>query len=87
MSMLEGMAVGLVPFVQPNESFRELIADGKIGACVDFTVPDRAAKEIQRHMSGIARDDREQARNFALQFSWEQLAKDTVDIYRKYGSW
>ena len=37
MSMLEAMAVGLVPFAQPNESFRELIADGGVGECVDFT--------------------------------------------------
>ncbi len=87
MSMLEGMAVGLVPFVQPNESFRELIAGAKIGTCVDFTAPDRAAKEILRHLSLVKDSDRAKARDFALQFSWERLAKDTVEIYRKYGSW
>jgi len=87
MSMLEGMAVGLIPFVQPNESFRELIAQGKVGACVDFMSPDRAAREIQRHMKLVGESDRENARKFALQFSWERLAQDTIEIYRKYGTW
>lgn len=85
MSMLEAMAVGLIPFVQPNESFRELIDAGGVGACVDFTRPERAAAEIAGRLGEIGSGDREKARLFALQFSWEKLAEDTIAAYRRYG--
>lgn len=86
MSMLEAMAVGLVPFVHPNESFRELVAAGGVGACVDFSHPAKAADEIVMRLAGIRRKDRETARQFALQFSWEKLAQDTITAYREYGA-
>lgn len=84
MSMLEAMAVGLVPFVQPNDSFRELVAAGGVGACVDFTQPDEAAREIAGQMNA-GMEVREKARDFALQFSWEKLAEDTVTVYKEFG--
>ncbi len=84
MSMLESMAVGLAPFVQPNESFRELIAAAGVGACVDFTLPEQAAKDIAKGMNSIDEDDRKKARNFALGFSWEKLAQDTIATYKGY---
>jgi alpha-1,3-mannosyltransferase len=39
MSMLEAMSVGLIPFVQPNEAFKELIGLAGVGACVRFEEP------------------------------------------------
>ena len=85
MSMLEAMSVGLIPFVQPNESFLELIAAGKVGSAVDFTNPGRAAAQISEQMNGVSMKDRQKARDFALQFSWEKLAKDTISVYREHG--
>ncbi|MGZ9108702.1 MAG: glycosyltransferase [Micavibrio sp.] len=85
MSMLEAMAVGLIPFVQPNESFRDLVDACGVGACVDFTRPERAAAEIVGRLDAIGAGDREKARFFALQFSWEKLAEDTIAAYRRYG--
>lgn len=85
MSMLEAMAVGLIPFVQPNESFRELIASGGVGACVDFTDPAQAARLIAQKTGACAPADRAKARAFALLFSWEKLAEDTLKAYEEFG--
>ena len=85
MSMLEAMAVGLIPFVQPNESFRELVDGGGVGACVDFARPEEAAASIAARLEKITMQDREKACDYARRFSWEQLALDTVECYRKYG--
>lgn len=87
MSMLEGMAIGLIPFVQPNESFRELISAGKVGTCVDFNAPDKAAREIVNKMAIVTPAERVRARNFAREFSWDRLAKETVEIYGKFGTY
>lgn len=86
MSMLEAMAVGLIPFVQPNESFRELVKSGGVGACVDFSDPEKAASSISSHLETITLQDRENARDFARKFSWEILAQDTLESYREYGA-
>ncbi len=86
MSMLEAMAVGLIPFVQPNESFRELVETGGVGACVDFSAPENAAMSIANHLGKIAPQAREKARDFSRKFSWEKLAQDTLEIYREYGA-
>jgi alpha-1,3-mannosyltransferase len=84
MSMLEAMSVGLIPFVQPNESFLELIAAGKVGASVNFGSPGLAASQISERMDGVTMADRQKARDFALLFSWEKLAEDTVRVYREH---
>lgn len=85
MSMLEAMAVGLIPFVQPNESFRELVAAGGVGACIDFSLPEEAAAEIAARLKDNGEKERKKARNFALRFSWDCLAEDTIKAYREYG--
>ncbi len=84
MSMLEAMSVGLVPFVQPNESFRELVSAGKVGMCVDFTKPVEAAASIAKHLGSISLPDRRRAREFAAGFSWDKLAEETITAYREF---
>lgn len=90
MSMLEAMAVGLLPFVQPNESFKELIEQGGIGKCVDFNVPEVAAKSIATYLEKLTAQEQEQEKNqacdFARQFSWEKLAQDTLASYREFAT-
>ncbi len=86
LSMLEAMAVGLIPFVQPNESFRELVGTSGVGACVDFTIPEEAAASIAAGLERVTPQDHEKARAFSRQFSWETLAQDTLESYRKYSA-
>lgn len=86
MSMLEAMAVGLIPFVQPNESFRELVETGDVGVCVDFTRPEEAAGSIAAHLGKVTLQDRKKAQEYSREFSWENLAQDTLECYRKYGA-
>lgn len=82
MSMLEGMSVGLIPFVQPNGSFRDLIKQGGIGACVDYTDSIAAATDIKKGLSNIKLEDRIAAQKFAASFSWEELAAKTLSAYK-----
>jgi len=81
MSMLEAMSVGLIPFVQPNESFRELIDAGQVGACVDFTQVQDAAEKIAALIPNIKPADRASAREYAAKFSWDELARNTMQDY------
>ncbi len=81
MSMLEGMSVGLIPYVQPNGSFKDLIAQGGVGHCVDYTQPTDAAELIASKITETKADDRKKAREFANEFSWEELAAKTVKAY------
>lgn len=82
MSLLEGMSVGLIPFVQPNPAFKELIQLGGIGACVDFDAPQQAAAHIALTLADVTSAQREAARAFAATFSWDELAKRSIEAYR-----
>ena len=84
MSMLEGMSVGLIPLVHPNGSFKDLIKQGNIGTCIDYTNPEKAADDIKTELESVTVIDREKARQFAAQFSWEELAAKTVEAYNQY---
>lgn len=82
MSLLEGMSVGLIAFVQPNEAFRELIDLGKIGRCVDYRQPEEAAQQIASAIAAVAPEDRISARAFAARFSWTELAAKSIEAYQ-----
>lgn len=83
MSMLEGMSIGLIPFVQGNESFTELVNGAGIGCCADFDAPQSAASSFLS-MSPPDQATREKAKAFAARFSWDGLIKRTDEEYRKY---
>ncbi|MDA0967536.1 MAG: glycosyltransferase family 4 protein [Proteobacteria bacterium] len=84
MSMLEAMSVGLIPFVQPNESFSDLVNQGNIGNCVDFTNSKKAASQINNGIEAITEEQRLAAQEFAAKFSWHELAQATIDSYKEY---
>ncbi|NCT41700.1 MAG: glycosyltransferase family 4 protein [Alphaproteobacteria bacterium] len=84
MSMLEGMSVGLIPYVQPNGSFRDLINQGQIGRCVDFSIPEIAAQQISESIELVNNEKRNDAKAFADQFSWQELAAKTVNAYNAH---
>jgi alpha-1,3-mannosyltransferase len=83
MSMLEGMSIGLIPYVHPNESFKTLIAQGGVGLCTDFTDPARAASDIAAGLKQAGTEDRKKAQAFARTFSWDELTANTVKEYKK----
>jgi alpha-1,3-mannosyltransferase len=81
MSLLEGMSVGLIPFVQPNAAFKELIDMGEIGLCVDYNESEKAAGKIAAAIANITSQDRDLARDFAMRFSWKELTAKTLEAY------
>jgi alpha-1,3-mannosyltransferase len=81
MSMIEAMTAGLIPFVQANESFSELVGRTNPQSLTDFADPDVAAAFLRLEAS-LTDDDRRRARAFALQFSWPELANRVLAIYR-----
>lgn len=83
MSLLEGMSVGLIPFVQPNAAFQELIDLGGIGLCVDYTQPEQAAADIAQAMTQATAEERRAAQAFAARFSWEELARRSLEVYEE----
>lgn len=87
MSMIETMAVGMIPFVQPNESFVELVGKAGVGMCVDYTDPEQAAAQILQAFDDLQSADmaalRAQAQGFAALYSWDKLTDETLAVYRR----
>ncbi|QLH39123.1 MAG: glycosyltransferase family 4 protein [Defluviicoccus sp.] len=83
MSMIEAMSAGLIPFVQVNDSFSELIGQTRPHSLTDFADPDRAAEQFVRLEDSVTEEDQQQVRAFALQFSWPELANKVLLIYQK----
>jgi len=84
MTLVEAMSVGLLPFVQPNESFKELIGMARVGWLIDFSKGQPAAQIIADRMRNCGRADRLTAIDFARRFDWPTLASQTIDAYREY---
>lgn len=83
MSMIEAMSAGLIPFVQANESFRELIGRSHPQSLTDFANPDAAAAAFLRLATSNTDEDRRRAREISLQFSWPELANRVLAVYRQ----
>lgn len=81
MSMLEGMSVGLVPLVQRNESFEELVTQSGVGLLTDFNETDKAAAEIAAFLAKVTPAQRTQAQTFSRRFSWKGLVENTSKYY------
>jgi alpha-1,3-mannosyltransferase len=82
MSLIEAMSVGLVPVVQPNAAFAELIGAANVGALTDFARPNTAARAIRRQLDMLDPAQRREARAFSTRFSWSGHAKRTRRLYR-----
>ena len=84
MSMIETMAVGMIPLVFPNESFKELVGKAGVGACIDYGAdPNRAADQIIEAQKNIQADDKVKAQKFAGLYSWDKLADETLKVYEE----
>ncbi len=82
MSMLEAMSVGLIPFVQPNEAFKELIGLANLGACIDFADPATAARDIAGRMQAVSTSQRDAAQKFSARYSWDTLVASSLVHYK-----
>ncbi len=82
MSMLEAMSVGIIPFVQGNESFIELVEQGGVGQIVDFQNPEKAAETIAESLPKIDDSMRQKAQNFSKTFSWAELVDKADTVYK-----
>lgn len=83
MSMIEAMSAGLVPVVQANESFRELMSSSPVGALADFGDPPAAAQAIRAELDGLSIEARRAAIAFANRFSWRTHAERTLGYYQQ----
>ena len=83
MSMVEAMAVGLVPVVHANASFQELVGKAGVGKAIDFTDAAAAGSALADVLSGITADQRAQARAFADNYSWRKVAERCQEQYQE----
>jgi alpha-1,3-mannosyltransferase len=81
MSMIEAMSVGLVPVVEANPSFRELLLSTDVGALTHFATPHVAAAATRRELDLLSDARRARAMRFAERFSWRAHAERTLDHY------
>jgi exopolysaccharide biosynthesis WecB/TagA/CpsF family protein len=82
MSMLEAMSVGLIPLVQPNKSFEELVGQSGVGLLTDFAQPGTAAAAIAAYLPTVGMLQRTQAQQFSRTFSWKALVDSADRHYR-----
>lgn len=83
MTLIEAMSVGLVPLVQPNASFQDLLRQADTGLLVDHADPADAADHIAHFIAGSQDANRLQARTFAKQFNWRALAEKMDNVYQE----
>ncbi len=82
MSMLEAMSAGLIPYVQPNEAFKELVQNAGVGMLIDYKDSVAAAEQISQNILSILPHDRKVAQDYAAKFSWQELVQKTDEYYR-----
>jgi alpha-1,3-mannosyltransferase len=85
-ALLEAMAAGCVPVVQPLPAFTQLLTDGVEGLYADFECPSHASNVILRALT-FSHQERmqmmERARAKAAQFSWSTIAQQFERVYMK----
>lgn len=86
MALIEAMSVGLIPVVQANPSFAELVGAADLGCITDFAHPRMAAMAMQRELTAITPGKRSSAIAFSGRFSWRAHAEHTLDLYANAAS-
>jgi alpha-1,3-mannosyltransferase len=90
MSLIEAMSIGLIPVVESNASFEELMARAPVGELTQFAYSASAATAIRRQIDMIDDERRSSAIEYSKRFSWEGHAERTLRLYlearaRSYG--
>jgi alpha-1,3-mannosyltransferase len=70
MSLIEAMSVGLIPVVEANPAFTELIDGAQCGAVTDFTRPALAARIMRHCLDNADWAQRNRTIAFSDEFSW-----------------
>jgi alpha-1,3-mannosyltransferase len=81
MAMIEAMGAGLLPAVQANASYRELIMAAQMGRATDFTHPLSAAEDVAKVMQSVTPAARRNAIAFAARYSWDAHTDCTLALY------
>lgn len=81
MSLIEAMSVGLIPVVQPNDSFQQLLNAADIGSLVSFDAPLQAATCAAKAIACLTDESRAQAIDFAASYTWSNHAAATAKLY------
>jgi len=84
-NMLEAMASGLPIVMTPTGGAEELVEDGKNGFLVEFKNSQDIANKIEKLITDPELVDRmgKRSREIAEKMSWENVAKDYVELYKK----
>ncbi|SDJ42082.1 alpha-1,3-mannosyltransferase [Ferrimonas sediminum] len=86
MTLIEGMAAGLIPIASPIPSFQRIVERAQLGLLVNFDAPGEAAQRIFEFLNrNTARYDdlREQAMTAASRYAWPQVAAQFIDAYNR----
>jgi len=85
-ALLEAMAAGCVPVVQPLPAWSQVLMDGKEGFVTDFDYPQEAARVLLQALR-LSPQERghmvSHARLVASQFSWRIIAQQFEQVYDK----
>lgn len=84
MTLVEGMAAGLIPVASPIASFRRIVETAETGLLVDFHSPESAAQRIHTFLQQTAPhfgDVRAKAIGAARRYSWKETAERFQRIY------
>lgn len=82
MSLIEAMSAGLIPVVEPNASFVDLMSTSPVGRLASFGEPARAAGIIREELNRLNSAQREKACGYAKQFGWPAHAEQAASLYR-----
>jgi len=80
LSVVEGMSVGLLPFMHENAAFQETHALSGVGRLTNFDDPEGAARDFVAWLPTVRRQDREIAATFAHKQTWNSVC----DVYENY---
>lgn len=84
MTLVEGMAAGLVPIASPIESFSRIINDAGVGLLIDFSDASSAAADIAKYYNNLEPDfgkTRQACVAAARRYGWANTARRFNEIY------
>jgi alpha-1,3-mannosyltransferase len=83
LSVIEGMSIGLLPFMHCNAAFQETFNRSGCGLLTNFDDPAQAALDFTAWCEGITREDREKAARFAHTQTWDTVSNTYLEHYLK----
>ncbi|WP_298445076.1 WecB/TagA/CpsF family glycosyltransferase [uncultured Ferrimonas sp.] len=86
LTLIEGMAGGLLPLASSIPSFERIISEAKLGQVVNFDDPETAAKQINGYMQQAQESYpalRQQAMQRAAVYAWPSVAQKFSQAYQQ----